>query len=64
MSGSCPGLVLPAEPDARLCEMSGSCPGLVLPAEPDVRLSVMRGTCPGLVPRDAYSGRHGKHADP
>ena len=31
MSGSCPGLVPPAEPDARLCEMSGSCPGLVLP---------------------------------
>jgi len=31
MSGSCPGLVLPAEPDARLCEMSGSCPGLVPP---------------------------------
>jgi len=31
MSGSCPGLVLPAEPDARLREMSGSCPGLVLP---------------------------------
>jgi len=31
VSGSCPGLVLPAEPDARLCEMSGSCPGLVPP---------------------------------